>query len=378
VVQLLATGDLGGAQGSVTDLMLRLDPLRFTVEAVSLTDGPAVDRMRELGLPVAVVDEADDHALVRSLAVQLRNRDADLLHAHMFRAELLGARAARLASTPVVIGTVHSSRVRSRADIAALAAEGGYVDHLLAPSEAIAQKIRREGRGTVRTTVMPNGVDLDRFGAPPLSPPAGVRASLGIPADAFLVGVVARLEPEKGHRYLLAAWPEIVQAVSDAWLLLVGDGSLADALRAQARALPPAARRRVVHAAGSTDVTAMTQALDLAVLPSLREAQGIALLEAMAARVPVVASRVGGIPETIRDEMDGLLFPPADSASTARAIIRLAHDAPLRGRLAAAGRERVEEKFRLEHAVRRIEAVYLEELTRADPARQAGGEAADG
>jgi glycosyltransferase involved in cell wall biosynthesis len=211
-----------------------------------------------------------------------------------------------------------------------------------------------------------------------LSPPAGVRASLGIPADAFLVGVVARLEPEKGHRYLLAAWPEIVQAVSDAWLLLVGDGSLADALRAQARALPPAARRRVVHAGGSTDVTAMTRALDLAVLPSLREAQGIALLEAMAARVPVVASRVGGIPETIRDEMDGLLFPPADSASTARAIIRLAHDAPLRGRLAAAGRERVEEKFRLEHAVRRIEAVYLEELTRADPARQAGGEAADG
>ena len=156
---------------------------------------------------------------------------------------------------------------------------------------------------------------------------------------------MARLEPEKGHRYLLAAWPEIAQAVPNAWLLLVGDGSLTDALRAQALALPPAARGRVVFAGGQTDVVAMTQALDLAVLPSLREAQGIALLEAMAASVPVVASRVGGIPETIRDGIDGLLVPAADPDALAAAIVRLAHDAALRERLVASGRRRVEDHF---------------------------------
>ncbi len=210
------------------------------------------------------------------------------------------------------MATVHSSRVRSKSDIAALAAATPLIDHLIAPSEAIAAKLRREGRGSApRSRVIPNGVDLHRFGAR-RSPEdrAATRASLGIPADAFLIGVVARLEPEKGHRYLLAAWPEIAQAVPNAWLLLVGDGSLTDALRAQTRALPRAARRRVVFAGGQTDVVALTQSLDLAVLPSLREAQGIALLEAMAARVPVVASRVGGIPETIRDGVDGLLVPP--------------------------------------------------------------------
>ncbi|HET9498279.1 MAG TPA: glycosyltransferase, partial [Candidatus Limnocylindria bacterium] len=282
-----------------------------------------------------------------------------------FRAELLGARAARLAGTPAVVATIHSSRVRSAADIAALAAETPLIDHLIAPSEAIARKARHEGRGAAEISVIPNGVDLDRFGAH-RSPAERtvIRASLGIPADAPLIGVVARLEPEKGHRYLLAAWPEIAQGLPDAWLVLIGDGSLTDALRAQALAVLPAARRRVVFAGGQTDVVAMTQSLDLAVLPSLREAQGIALLEAMAARVPVVASRVGGIPETIRDGVDGLLVPSADPAMLASAIVRLANDADLRSRLAASGRRRVEDRFNVVDAVQRIEAVYLDQLAR--------------
>jgi glycosyltransferase involved in cell wall biosynthesis len=180
----------------------------------------------------------------------------------------------------------------------------------------------------------------------------------------LVTGVVARLEPEKGHRYLLAAWPEIAQAVPNAWLLLVGAGSLTDALRAQTHALPPEARRRVVFAGGQTDVVAITQSLDLAVLPSLREAQGIALLEAMAARVPVVASRVGGIPETIRDGVDGLLVPPADPAALASATVRLASSTGLHRRLAASGRRRVEDRFNVVDSAQRIEAVYLETLAR--------------
>ncbi len=101
----------------------------------------------------------------------------------------------------------------------------------------------------------------------------------------------------------------------------------------------------------------MTQALDLAVLPSLREAQGVALLEAMAARVPVVASRVGGIPETIRDGNDGLLVPPADPEALAAAIVRIARDGDLRerrrGRTAPRGGP-----FNVVESVQRVESVY--------------------
>jgi len=366
VLQLLATGGTGGAQESVVGLLLHLDQSRFQVEAVYLTDGRTVDRLRGLGVRVTVIPPHDDESTVRQLVAYLRRREIDLLHAHLFRAELLGARAAQAAGTPVVVATAHSSRVRSLVDIAALAAVTRSIDRLIAPSAAIAAKLRTEGRGAAEITVVPNGVDLDRFSPHRSSQDTThLRTSLGIPPRAFLIGVVARLEPEKGHRYLLDTLPAIVDSVPNAWLLLVGEGSQTDALRAQADSLPLPARERVVFAGYQTDIGAVTQALDVAVLPSLREAQGLALLEAMAARRPVVASRVGGIPETIRDGTDGLLVPPADPVAIAAAVIRLARDARLRDRLAASGRRRVEDRFSVTASVRRVEAIYEEELVRA-------------
>jgi glycosyltransferase involved in cell wall biosynthesis len=367
VLQLLATGGTGGAQESVVALLLHLDRSRFEVEAVSLTEGRTVQRLREMGIRLAVIPPQDDESTVRELLAYLRRREIDLLHAHLFRAELLGTRAAEEAGTPAVVATAHSSRVRSPSDIAALAAVTPSIHRLIVPSAAIAAKVRAEGRGAAEITVVPNGVDLDRLSRHRSSrDTAAVRAELGIPAQAFLIGVVARLEPEKGHRYLLEALPAIVNAVPNPWLLLVGEGPEADALRAQAGSLPLAAQR-VVIAGFQTDIEAVTLALDVAVLPSLREAQGLALLEAMAARRPVVASAVGGIPETIRDGKDGLLVPPADPQALAAAIVRLARDAKLRDRLAASGRRRVE-RFSVTASVRRVEAIYEEELVRAGAA----------
>lgn len=361
VVQLLETGGMGGAQESAVALLLHLDRSRFEVEAVSLSGGASVRRLRELGVAVTVLGPQDDASTVRELAAYLRHREVDLLHAHMFRAELVGTLAAREAGTPVVVATVHSSRVRSPSDVAALAAVTPFIDRLIAPSAAIAAKVRREGRGAADITVVRNGVDLGRFG----HPDAALRTRLGIPKDAFLIGVVARLEPEKGHRYLLDALPTIVEAVPHAWLLLVGDGSQTDALRARTRRLPLPARRRVVFAGLRTDVGAITGSLDVAILPSLREAQGLAVLEAMAARRAVVASAVGGIPETIRQGVDGLLVPPADPDALAAAVIRLARHPTLRNRLASSGRRRVEERFSMAASVRRVEGIYTEELARA-------------
>jgi glycosyltransferase involved in cell wall biosynthesis len=366
VLQLLATGGTGGAQESVVALLLHLDRSRFEVEAVCLADGRTVRRLRDTGIRVTVIPPQDDESTVRELVAYLRRRQIALLHAHLFRAELLGTRAAQAAGTPVVMATAHSSRVRSPADIAALAAVTPAIDRLIVPSAAIAAKVRAEGRGTAEITIVPNGVDLDRFSQHrSRQEMAALRTALGIPPGAFLIGVVARLEPEKGHRYLLEALPPILNAVPKAWLLLVGEGSQTDALRAQAGSLPLPARERVVFAGFQTDIEAVAQALDVAVMPSLREAQGLALLEAMAARRPVVASAVGGIPETIRDGVDGLLVPPADPQALGAAVIRLARDARLRDRLAASGRRRVEDQFSVTASVRQVEAIYDEELVRA-------------
>jgi glycosyltransferase involved in cell wall biosynthesis len=363
VLQLLATGGNGGAQESYTGLLLRLDRSAYEVRALSLSSGSAVQRLRRLGLEVEVIDEADDEAAVRELTAYLVRNEIDLLHAHMYRAEVVGARAALAAGTAVVMATVHSSRVRSVEDIATLAALTPVMDRLIVPSASIVAKVRAEGRGGASFSVIPNGVDLARFDLPVAA--CALRREFLVPTGAPLLGVVARLEPEKGHRYLIEAMPAILRGAPETWLVIVGEGSLDGELRAQAAALPRAARDRVVFTGRREDVSAITGDIDVAVLPSLREAQGISILEAMARRKPVVASAVGGIPEVLTNGLDGLLVPPADPAALADACIRLACSPQLRTRMGEAGRATVEARFSLDAMVRRIEEVYDEELVRA-------------
>jgi len=360
LLQLLATGGNGGAQESYTGLMLRLDRSRYDVRALSLSAGSAVQRLRHLGIRVEVLEEPDDELAVRELAAWLRREEIDLVHAHMYRAEVVGTRAAVAAGVPVITATVHSSRVRSAEDVALLASLTPMMDRLIVPSEAIAHKVRGEGRSAAPFAVIPNGVDLSRFAGP--VPPSSVRAEFGIPADAPLVGVIARLEPEKGHRFLLEAWPAVAREAPSAWLLIVGEGSEADALRAQATSLH---LPRVAFAGRREDISSLTAELCVAVLPSLREAQGISILEAMARRRPVVASAVGGIPEVITSGVDGVLVPPADPPALAGAITSLLADPRLRDRIGEAGYRTVAERFSIDAQVRRIESVYDEELARA-------------
>jgi glycosyltransferase involved in cell wall biosynthesis len=363
LLQLLATGGNGGAQESYTGLMLRLDRSRYDVRALSLSAGSAVQRLRHLGIRVEVIDEPDDELAVRELAAWLRREEIDLVHAHMYRAEVVGTRAAVAAGVPVITATVHSSRVRSPEDVALLASLTPMMDRLIVPSDAIAAKVRCEGRDAAPFAIIPNGVDLSRFAGP--VPPSSVRGEFGIPADAPLVGVIARLEAEKGHRFLLDAWPAILASSPDAWLLIAGEGSEADALRAQADSLPRGAGRRVVLTGRRDDISSLTAELCVAVLPSLREAQGISILEAMARRRPVVASAVGGIPEVITSGVDGLLVPPEEPAALADAVGRLLADAALRDRIGEAGYRTVAERYSIDAQVHRIEAVYDEELARS-------------
>ena len=320
----VGTGGSGGAQESYTGLLLGLDRSRYEVRALSLSAGSAVQRLRALGVPVEVLDETDDEVAVRELVAWLRREEIDLVHAHMFRAEVIGTRAAVAAGTAAIVATVHSSRVRSDDDIRLLASLTPSMDRLIVPSEAIARKVRAEGRDAARFAIVPNGIDLSRFSGPVR--PCALRGEYGIPSSAPLLGVVARLEPEKGHRHLIDAMPAILRAVPETWLAVIGEGSEADALRDQAAALGSRVASRIVFTGRRDDVSALTSDLTLAVLPSLREAQGISLLEAMARGVPVVASAVGGIPEVVTDGVDGRLVPPGDPAALADAIVELLLD----------------------------------------------------
>ncbi|MBI3747845.1 MAG: glycosyltransferase family 4 protein, partial [Chloroflexi bacterium] len=231
-----------------------------------------------------------------------------------------------------------------------------HMDRLIAVSRAIEHKLVDEERTTVPVSLVYNGVDLQRYDNQEAC--CTLPEEYGMEPGSAIVGVVARLEPEKGHPTLLEAWPLVLRSCPDTYLLIVGEGSRRDALEAQARELRIA--HRVVFTGRRDDVPAVTAALDVAVLPSYREAQGMVILEAMALSRPVVASNVGGIPEMIDDGVTGLLVPPHDPAALAAAIVRLLTNHPLADTLGRAGHDLVHARFCIQLMVGAIESIYDE------------------
>ena len=377
VTELLASGAGGGAQVHVQNLIERLDPERFDVEVISLSDGPAVRRIRATGATVHVVDEADDSAALPAVLTLVSDRLPDVLHNHMFRAEVIGTRAALSLtelgnSKPYVVSTIHSSRIRNEEDRALLRRLTPSMDRLIAVSRATVAKILAEGRTPAPVELIYNGVDLDRYNATEAC--CTLPEEYGFPEGSPLVGVVARLEPEKGHATLIEAWPMVLEKVPEARLLIIGEGSQRATLEAQADGLDllgeacepdrcvgtrqarPGAK--ILFTGLRDDVPNVTAALDVAVLPSYREAQGLAILEAMALRRPVVATRVGGVPEMIEDGRNGLLVPSRDAEALAGAIVRLLTNHPLADMLARAGHDFVHANFSVEHMVAAVSAIY--------------------
>ncbi len=361
VVEVLATGTNGGAQEHLHGLVSRIDQTRYDVSVVALSAGSAVRKLQRDGIPVLVIDEHDDAIAVGALAAHLAEVRADVVHAHMFRAETVATRAVLALAEighrrPYLVATIHSSRIRPNEDQQVLRDLTPHMDHLIAVSKAIEHKLVDEERTTVPVTLIYNGVDLERYDHQ--EPCCTLPEEYGFEPGSQIVGVVARLEPEKGHPTLLDAWPRVLRAVPDTYLMVVGEGSRRDALEAQARELRIA--HRVVFTGRRDDVPAVTAALDVAVLPSYREAQGLTILEAMALSRPVVASNVGGIPEMIEDGVTGLLVPPHDADALADAIIRLLRDHPYADTLARAGHDLVHDRFCIELMVRAVETIYDE------------------
>jgi glycosyltransferase involved in cell wall biosynthesis len=377
VTEVMASGAGGGAQVSVQNLVTRLDPQRFDVEVISLSDGPAVRRLRAAGVTTHVVDELDDATAVARVVDLFRARPPEIVHNHMYRAEVVGTRAALALAEqglprPYVVSTIHSSRVRNEEDRALLRRLTPSMDRLIAVSRAIVAKLVTEGRTATQVDLIYNGVDLQRYEYTDAC--CTLPEEYGFPEGTPLVGVVARLEPEKGHQTLLEAWPRVHENVPQAKLLIIGEGSQRAMLEALAEDLDLLGERcsgdrcvgtrrarpgaQVLFTGLRDDVPAVTAALDVAVLPSYREAQGLALLEAMALRRPVVATNVGGVPEMVEHGVTGLLVPPRDPVALGAAIARVLTDHPLADMLARAGHDFVHANFSLDEMVRAISAIY--------------------
>lgn len=358
VLELLVSSHLGGGPAHVEALVRRLDPAEFAVTVGAPAGGPFVERFRAAGADV--VEVAADRLSPRTLARVgrlIRARGAAVVHSHGKGAGLYGRLAARRAGAAAVhtfhglhyAGYPPGARAAYLALERALARRSHTLIHVSASQAAAARPLGLAP--TDRSRVIVNGIDIARVEADAL-PRARARAELGVPPDGAVLGTVARFDPVKALEVLLEAVPRLPGAT----LVVIGDGPEAASLRARARGLGLEAR--VVFAGARPDAARWFAALDAYVSVSRGEGLPLALVEAMATGIPVIASRVSGHVDTVTDGETGILVPVDDPAALAAAAAALLGD-PARARaLGAAGRTRARRDFSVDRMAAEVAEVY--------------------
>ena len=296
----------------------------------------------------------------RQFARILRQRQVRILHSHQFRAGLVASPIGRWCRVPVIIETAHVRETWRKGWLKGSYAvdrlADRFIDRYIAVSHAIARYLVEEKRlPEKKITVIHNGCDLERFN-PGHVAPAGLRSSLGFgEADPVLV-VLARLEPQKGHRFLLEALPVVRSEFPHVRLVCAGEGELRSELECQVRSLGVEESVRFVGFQSHTeDWLALAE---FTVLPSLYEGLPVVAVESLAAGKPMVATAVDGTPEIVLDGKTGLTVPAADPRRLAEAICRLLRDPQLRLQMGRTGRERVLAGFSHQQQVQRTEELY--------------------
>lgn len=234
---------------------------------------------------------------------------------------------------------------------------GCWGDRVIAISEAVREHLVNDlGVKKQRVALVHNGVDIARFSHPHSEEEKEqFRAQAGL-SNAPLIGIIARLSPVKGHKYLLTAVKEVVNYRPEIQLLIVGDGPCREELLEQTAALGLGGN--VVFLDSTFDTAKPLSVIDIFTLPSLQEGLGLSIMEAQAAGVPVIASNVGGIYTIIKDNENGLLIPPKDSSGLASAIMKLMDSPWLAKKMGERGRELVSKNFSLDKMTQRIEEIY--------------------
>jgi glycosyltransferase involved in cell wall biosynthesis len=349
---------VGGAEEMVLTLVRRL-PGRFQPHVCCIgSAGPIGEEIQQTGVPFSVLRlnpgwrRPLDVLRLRRHLVEIQPA---IVHTFLLTASLYGRFAAMLAGVPVVIGTevnVYAHKRWHHALAERLLMMG--TDRVVASAESVRDYyIEQVHADPKRVEVIYNAVDWSALDT--TMPREEVRAAIGVPADAHVITIIARLTEQKAHTVLFEAF-DSTPSLAAAHLVVVGDGELRHALEqhAQQRGLTP----RVHFLGARRDLGNLLAATDVFVLPSLWEGLPLSLVLAMGAGIPVVATRVAGIPEIVRDGQTGLLVDPGRIAPLGDALALLAGNPSLRQRLGAAARAFVRPRFGAENYVASVTSLY--------------------
>ncbi|WP_051688198.1 glycosyltransferase family 4 protein [Desulfofalx alkaliphila] len=360
----------GGMKNHLLDLVRHTDHSRYKI-IVACPGGSEVEKeLKEDGVAVLPIQlkgnlsPSSDLLAAMLLARYLKQYRVTILHTHSSKAALVSRTAALLCKTPIVLFTVHNSifyadwsplKKKTMATVEKILANG--TDRIITVSEALRREIiTREQIPEDKVVTVYNGIDIDRIQQK--ANKFHVCKQLGLPPMGKLVGVIARLAPQKGVTYFLQAAAMLKEYQVN--FIVVGDGPLGQQLQAEAEQL--GLEGRVFFTGHRNDIARLLAALDVFVLPSVTEGLPLTILEALAARRPVVAAGVGGIPEVIQHDQTGILVEPKEPVALAAAIGELLNNPAKAKKLGEAGRRLVEKKFTVEKMAQNIMEIYNQVL----------------
>ena len=376
---LILEATAGGTRRYITQVLSHLDLNRFEpVLFCAAKRDPAflldIELIRNRGIKVLVfpirreISPISDLWLILKMAKAIMREKPDIVHTHSSKAGIIGRTAARLAGVAKIAHTPHVfpfemavGKFKRRFYLFLERIAAKWTTLLIAVSNAEKATALKYGLfNAENTTVNANGIDPDLWREADPVERGKLRERAGIPKDVFVVGMVGRFMPQKGHRILIEAAEILLKRTKDMHFALVGDGELKNKIM-DLTVLNKTDRS--FHFFEQTDKIAPYYAMfDCLVLPSLWEGCPFTVMEAMAMRIPVIASSVGGVDEIIEDRVSGLLIPPADAGSLADAIEILCEDRRLCENLGQKGQQRILEKFLLADSIRRLEEIYRQML----------------
>ena len=359
VLEVIGNAIVGGMETYVERLVENLPRERFAVTALCPFDSPFTERLRARDIEVLVTPMPDDPpwSSIQMTCAMVKAGAIDLLHAHLPNAHVLAGIVGRLTGKPV-LATLHGHRV-GVLDLEVHRSAGTHLSVVCRQSYFHALGL---GVSAGQLSCNPNGVDTDAF-QPRARPADGLRAKLGIPASAKVVGFLGRLSPEKGPDVFLRAALLAQSRLADTHFVFIGDGPLAPTLRESIVRFKLGGR---VHLAGlQRNVATVLNDIDVLVSSSHSEAMPLAVMEAMASGLPVVATRVGGVPDMIAHGESGWLVAPNDFEEIAARLHQILGTPGELARMSTAARRRAVEKMALSESIDRMAAL----MTRLVPSR---------
>lgn len=355
VIQVVSDTNIGGAGRYLLNYLKYFDRTAFHVSVILPENSRLTPFVRRYGVEIIEVpfmaDVSYDRRCVKVLCNVFRRIRPDILHTH---ASLSARVAGRRMHVPCIINTRHCMEDVSGGLKARLkgAFNNHYSDIFIGVADAVGQNLIDCGAKKEKVRVVYNGVEpLDMWEE---EKRREERLRLGVAPEDILFGIVARVEPIKGHRFFVEAAAQL--ADMPAKFLVVGDGSLLEDVKRQAHEL--GLDGRMIFTGYVQDTTGMMNAIDVNVIASYSEAMSLAVLEAMSLGKPSVATDSGGTREIVTDGITGLLVPPADSRALAGAMRRMMAEPELRARMSCGAKEAFEKEFTAQKMVANLERLY--------------------